>query len=104
MGCVYVSNICLFIMGKVCKLPRKSRGFITTKISPLKLIARYCTLTEWQAYVLVLTILGPEYLGRNFEVIHDSDMDEVAGHETIVKAIHRREAMGMGISESDQED
>lgn len=56
------------------------------------------------AYVLVLTILGPEYLGRNFEVIHDSDMDEVAGHETIVKAIHRREAMGMGVSESDQED
>jgi SHS family lactate transporter-like MFS transporter len=56
------------------------------------------------AYVLCLTILGPEYLGRNFEVSHDSDMDEVAGHETIIKAIHRREAMGMGISESDQED
>jgi MFS transporter, SHS family, lactate transporter len=55
-------------------------------------------------YVLLLTFLGPEYLGRNFEVAHDSDMDEVAGHETIVKAIHRREAMGMGVSESDQED
>ncbi len=55
-------------------------------------------------YVLILTILGPEYLGRNFEVIHDADMDEVAGHDTIMKAVHRREAMGMGISESDQED
>jgi SHS family lactate transporter-like MFS transporter len=51
-----------------------------------------------------LTFIGPEYLGRSFEVSHDSDMDEVAGHETIVQAIHRREAMGMGISESDQED
>lgn len=56
------------------------------------------------AYVIVLTFVGPEYLGRNFEVSHDSDMDEVAGHDTIIKAIHRREAMGMGISESDQED
>ena len=55
-------------------------------------------------YVIVLTFLGPEYLGRNFEVSHDSDMDEVAGHDTIIKAIHRREAMGMGISESDQDD
>lgn len=54
--------------------------------------------------MIFLTFIGPEYLGRNFDVSHDSDMDEVAGHETIVKAIHRREAMGMGVSESDQED
>jgi hypothetical protein len=54
--------------------------------------------------VLCLTILGPEYLGRKFDVGHDSDMEEVAGHETIIQAIHRREAMGMGVTESDQED
>jgi hypothetical protein len=31
-------------------------------------------------------------------------MEEAAGAETIEQAIHRREAMGMGISKSDQED
>lgn len=56
------------------------------------------------AYVILLTFLGPEYLRRQFGIAHDSDMEEVAGHETIEAAIHRREAMGMGISESDQED
>lgn len=56
------------------------------------------------AYVIVLTFIGPEYLRRQFGVAHDSDLNEVAGHETIEQAIHRREAMGMGISESDQED
>lgn len=56
------------------------------------------------AYVLLLTFVGPEYLQRQFGVTHDSDMAEAAGAETIEQAIHRREAMGMGISESDQED
>lgn len=54
--------------------------------------------------MILMTFIGPEYLGRKFDVSHDSDMEAVAGHETIEQAIHRREAMGMGISESDQED
>jgi SHS family lactate transporter-like MFS transporter len=55
-------------------------------------------------YVIILTFIGPEYLRRQFGVAHDEDMAEAAGAETIEQAIHRREAMGMGISESDQED
>lgn len=59
------------------------------------------------AYVILLTFLGPEYLRRSFEVREDSDIAEAAGHDTIESAmrrIHRREAMGMGITESDRED
>jgi MFS transporter, SHS family, lactate transporter len=54
--------------------------------------------------VIVLTFLGPEYLRRQFGVDHDLDMDEVAGHDTIEAAIHRREATGMRTSESDPDD
>jgi MFS transporter, SHS family, lactate transporter len=56
------------------------------------------------AYVILLTFLGPEYLRRQFGVAHDDDLAEAAGHDTIEAAIHRREAMGMGIAESDKED
>lgn len=56
------------------------------------------------AYVILLTFLGPEELQRKLDVSHDSDTAEALGAETIEQAIHRREAMGMGISESDQED
>ena len=55
------------------------------------------------AYVIVLTLVGPEYLRRSFEVRDDSDLSEAAGHDTIEAAmarIHRRE----GITTSDQED
>ena len=56
------------------------------------------------AYVILLTFLGPEYLRRQFGVAHDDDLAEAAGHDTIEAAIHRREALAMGIVESDQED
>lgn len=59
------------------------------------------------AYVIVLTFVGPEYLRRSFEVRDDSDLSEAAGHDTIEAAmarIHRREAMGMGMTASDHED
>jgi SHS family lactate transporter-like MFS transporter len=56
------------------------------------------------AYVILLTFLGPEYLRRQFGVAHDDDLAEAAGHDTIEAAIHRREAMDLGITESDQED
>ncbi len=61
-------------------------------------------LADLLKYVILLTFLGPEYLKRQFGIAHDDDMAEVAGHDTIEAVIHRREAMGMGISESDQED
>ncbi|KAI9841975.1 MAG: hypothetical protein M1837_007541 [Sclerophora amabilis] len=38
------------------------------------------------AYVIVLTVIGPEYLGRSMRVAHDSDMLEVAGAD-IVKTV-----------------
>jgi SHS family lactate transporter-like MFS transporter len=38
------------------------------------------------AYVIVLTLLGPEHLRRRFDVEHDSDAREVAGDETIREA------------------
>jgi SHS family lactate transporter-like MFS transporter len=58
-------------------------------------------------YVIVLTVVGPEYLRRSFEVREDSDIAEAAGHETIEAAmnrIHRREAMGMEDTEEDRKD
>ena len=57
------------------------------------------------AYVILLTFIGPEYLGRSFEVRDDSDIAEAAGHNTIESAmakIHRRE--GIGADASDRED
>jgi SHS family lactate transporter-like MFS transporter len=59
------------------------------------------------AYVILLTFIGPEYLGRSFEVRDDSDLAEAAGHNTIeaaMRKIHRREGMGMGMDASDRED
>lgn len=56
------------------------------------------------AYVILLTFLGPEHLKRKFEVEHDADVREIANEETIEQAIHRRERMGMGLSEEDLED
>lgn len=56
------------------------------------------------AYVIVLTFIGPEHLKRKFDVAHDADLRAVAGDETIVEAIHRRERMGMGLSNEDLED
>lgn len=56
------------------------------------------------AYVIILTIIGPEHLRRKFEVEHDADVREVADEETIEHAIHRRERMGMGLSDEDLAD
>ncbi|KAK7741727.1 Carboxylic acid transporter [Cytospora paraplurivora] len=56
------------------------------------------------AYVIILTFIGPEHLRRKFEVEHDADVREVAGEETIEKVIHRRERMGMGLSDEDLAD
>ncbi|KAI8941817.1 hypothetical protein NX059_003017 [Plenodomus lindquistii] len=37
------------------------------------------------AYVIVLTIMGPEYRGRNFDVTADGDMAEATGHRKDVE-------------------
>ncbi len=39
-------------------------------------------------YVIILTILGPEHLGRNFDVAHDEDAREVMTEESILRATH----------------
>lgn len=46
-------------------------------------------------YTIILTFVGPEYLKRQFDVAHDDDMAEAAGHDTIEAAIHRRQQVGM---------
>lgn len=43
------------------------------------------------AYVIVLTFLGPEYLKRNFDADHDTDLAEAAGHDTIERATRKRQ-------------
>lgn len=42
------------------------------------------------AYVIILTLVGPEYRGRGFDVAHDADMEEAANvdHEGIERIVH----------------
>jgi SHS family lactate transporter-like MFS transporter len=59
------------------------------------------------AYVIILSLVGPEYLHRSFDVAHDSDIAEAVGDtttESTMARIHRQEAMGMGISAADRKD
>ena len=37
-------------------------------------------------YVIILTFLGPEYLGRKFGVAYDNDMTDAAGREAMAAA------------------
>lgn len=48
--------------------------------------------------------MGPEHLRRKFEVEHDADVREITDEGTIEHAIHRRERMGMGLSDEDLAD
>ena len=45
-------------------------------------------------YVIILALLGPERLGRHFDVAHDRDLDEAAGHDAVTAVVHDREPMG----------
>lgn len=56
------------------------------------------------AYTIILTFIGPEHLRRKFDVAHDADVREVAGDDLVAQAIHRRERMGLGLSDQDLED
>ena len=53
-------------------------------------------------YVIILTISGPEYLGRKFGVEHDQDMVEAAGEDAIA-VVRRREAIGHDFDSSEGE-
>ena len=43
-------------------------------------------------YVIILALVGPERLGRKFDVAHDSDMTEAAGRDAVAAAVHGRGA------------
>ena len=45
-------------------------------------------------YVIILTLIGPERLGRKFGIAHDGDMGEATEQETGAPIVHDREAMG----------
>lgn len=52
-------------------------------------------------YVIILTLLGPENLGRRFGVEHDSDMAEAAGTD-VVEAV-ARDRQGVAIDRDSSE-
>ncbi|PQE07619.1 sugar transporter family protein [Rutstroemia sp. NJR-2017a BBW] len=41
------------------------------------------------AYTILLTFIGPENMGRSFDVQHDDDMTAAAGHDTVEKALRK---------------
>ena len=43
------------------------------------------------AYVIILTLIGPENLGHKFGVAHDKDMEDAAGSEALAAVVHRRD-------------
>lgn len=55
-------------------------------------------------YVIVLTLIGPERLGRKFGVAHDGDMDEATGPDTGAAIVHDREAMGKMDRDSNEDE
>jgi SHS family lactate transporter-like MFS transporter len=48
------------------------------------------------AYVIVLTLLGPEYLGMKFGVAYDRDMVEASGEEAYRKVVGGAVGSGAG--------
>ncbi|KAI1813283.1 lactate/pyruvate transporter [Poronia punctata] len=46
------------------------------------------------AYVILLTFLGPEHLGRQMDVDHDADAHEATGHAFTSKAVEHNRASG----------
>ena len=53
-------------------------------------------------YVIVLALVGPERLGRRFDVAHDNDMAEAAGQNPMANVVHQRG--GKGPADSDSSD
>jgi len=53
-------------------------------------------------YVIILTIVGPEYRKRSFEVVHDHDMAEAAGEDAIARLRNPAGTVERGPSEEDE--
>lgn len=53
-------------------------------------------------YVIILTLLGPEYKGRNMGVAHDADLEEAAGHEAIDRVANDHTGIQRTGSEDDK--
>lgn len=55
-------------------------------------------------YVIFLTLLGPEKLGRKFDVEHDSDIAEAAGRDAVASVARHRNgaAVDRDSSEADE--
>ena len=51
------------------------------------------------AYVIILTLVGPEQLGHKFGVAHDSDMYAAAGDDAVAAAVRQDGAMGHAAGE-----
>ncbi|MCJ1439281.1 hypothetical protein MMC27_008673 [Xylographa pallens] len=53
------------------------------------------------AYVIALTILGPENLGHSFRVSADHDFEEAAGHDALARVLHTDERVHRDTDSSD---
>lgn len=51
------------------------------------------------AYVILLTFVGPEYRNRQFDVAHDHDLEEAAGHDAVERVVHRDPHRGGSLDE-----
>jgi SHS family lactate transporter-like MFS transporter len=49
------------------------------------------------AYLLVLTLLGPEHAGRKFGIAHDADVHEMTDFETISRVVSRGDERGSAL-------
>lgn len=57
-------------------------------------------------YVIILTFLGPENLGRKFDVANDSDMMEATGGDALEAVVHKKGRRGGDgdLSEMDEQE
>lgn len=55
-------------------------------------------------YVIILTILGPENLGRGFDVQHDTDLAEAAGRDTVEAVARKRPGVAVHRDSSEAEE
>lgn len=53
------------------------------------------------AYVILLTFLGPEHLGRKMDVAHDADVREVVGEDQIANAYRGHHGGAMRLSDEE---
>lgn len=55
-------------------------------------------------YVIILALLGPENLGRKFDVAHDSDLAEATGSDALEAVVHKRRGNGGERNSSESEE